>query len=100
MTSAAAIEQCEEIYFASLTLQPGESSYSTDKGWPMECIGMKEYPEQRFILRALVEVKDDPEHRLSFLATVAKAAFITYGGAFTDVVLRGCTKLGDVAQML
>eukprot|EP00986_Skeletonema_menzelii_P004699 scaffold1633_cov147-Skeletonema_menzelii.AAC.16 len=70
------------------------------EGWPMECIGMKEHPEQRFILRALVEVKDDSEQRLSFLATVAKTAFITYGGAFTNVVLRGCAKLGDVAQML
>ncbi|KAL7494108.1 hypothetical protein ACHAWT_002999 [Skeletonema menzelii] len=101
MSSAAAIEQCEEIYFASLSLQPGgDSSLSLDEGWPMECIGMKEHPEQRFILRALVEVKDDSEQRLSFLATVAKTAFITYGGAFTNVVLRGCAKLGDVAQML
>jgi len=101
MSSAAAIEQCEEIYFSSLSLRPGEESSRTlDKGWPMECIGMKEYQEQRFVLKALVEVKDESEQRLSFLAMVAKTAFITYGGAFTDFVLRGCTKLGDVAQML
>eukprot|EP00985_Skeletonema_marinoi_P018926 scaffold10709_cov130-Skeletonema_marinoi.AAC.5 len=96
MTSAAAIEQCEEIYFSSLSLEPGESSFSLDEGWPMECVGMKEHPEQRYILRALVKV----ESPMSLHATVARTAFVTYGGAFTDLVLRGCTKLGDVAQML
>ena len=62
----------------------------------MECVGMKEHPEQRLVLRALVKV----ESPMSLLATVARTAFVTYGGAFTDLVLRGCTKLGDVAQML
>jgi hypothetical protein len=96
MTSAAAIEQCEEMYFSSSSLEPGESSYSLHEGWPMECAGMADHPQQRFILKALVEVKCP----MSLLATVARTAFITYGGTRTDLVLRGCTKLGDVAQML
>lgn len=99
MTSAAAIEQCEETYFSSLSLDVGgETVKKLDEGWPMECIGMKEHPEQRFILKALVE--DKSESPKSLLATVALTAFITYGGAFTDLVLRANTKLGDVAQML
>jgi len=96
ITSAAAIEQCEEMYFSSSSLEPGESSYSLHEGWPMECAGMADHPQQRFILKALVEVKCP----MSLLATVARTAFITYGGTRTDLVLRGCTKLGDVAQML
>ena len=47
-------------------------------------------------IKALVEAKSP----VSLLATVARIASITYGGAFTDLVLRGCTKLGDVAEML
>jgi hypothetical protein len=93
MTSAAAIEQCEETYFSSRTL---EASHVFEKGWPMECVGMKEHPEQRFILKALVEV----EGPVSLLAMVARTAFVTYGGAFTHLVLRSNTKLGDVAQLL
>jgi hypothetical protein len=57
---------------------------------------MEEYPRERFILKALVEA----DCALSLLATVARSAFITYGGAFTNSLLRAETKLEDVAQML
>ena len=95
MMSSTAIEQCEEIHFASSTLDQEEYSGSKEEEWPMECIGMNN-PEQRFILRSLVEAKKP----LSLLATVSRTASVTYGGMFTDKFLRGCTKLGDVAQML
>ena len=102
MTSAAAIEQCEETYFSSLSLDVGESVNKVDQGWPMECVGMKEHPEQRFILKSLIEFESESESTvsLSLLATVARTAFITYGGAYTDLILRATTRLGEVAEML
>jgi hypothetical protein len=98
MTSEAAIEQCQETHFSSCKLEPSddEDFRTPSAGWPFECAGMEEYPEQRLILKALLETKSP----MSLLATVARTAYITYGGAFVDVVLRGSTKLEDVAECL
>jgi hypothetical protein len=97
MTSKAAIEQVEETHFSSFALEPKEELHTLSAVWPFECTGMDDYPEQRFILKALVEAKTA---ELSLLATVARTAFLTYGGAFTNVILRADTKLRDVAEML
>ena len=94
--AAAAIKHCEDIYFSSSSLEGVSGLHSFNEGWPVECVGMEEYPRERFILKALVEA----DCALSLLATVARSAFITYGGAFTNSLLRAETKLEDVAQML
>ena len=98
MTSASAIDQVNTMYFPSLSAFDieVERSGTFDREWPIECNGMQRHPKQRFILKALLQVKQP----MSLHAEAAKTAFITYGGAFTDPTLRADTKLGDVANML
>lgn len=96
MTSKTAIAQCEDNHFSSSSLKQENGCISAPTGWPLECMGMDQYPKQRLIMKALVETKS----HMSLLATVARTAFITYGGVHTDVILRADTRLEDVAQIL
>ncbi len=82
-------------------LPPEESLFTLDEGWPMECIGMKEHPEQRFVLRAVVEVKDDfgqhLSHRLlSSLPEVRSQTWFFVGARSWELWLRCCETFIDM----
>ena len=95
MTSAAAIEQVIETHFASFPLNEYKGR-AVDTGWPFECRGREQHIKHCFILKALLRVKTP----MTLYAEVAKTAFITYGAAFTEPILRANTRLDDVANML
>lgn len=96
-TSLVAIDQVNDTYFSSFELESEEVVDSREDCWPMECMGMENYEEQRFVLRALVNTKNDQV--ISLYATVACTAHITFGAA-ANPVLRAFTRLDKVAQML